>query len=66
MSHRCIACDWSPTVPSAFNEQMVYPHGNRPHRLVHDPKSKETYCNSCYDAIRLTISVDNVADDGRA
>jgi len=62
MSHRCIACDWSPTAPSAYNEALEY-YGTKPNRLLHDQHTGETYCNSCYDAIRLTIKIDNVIDE---
>ena len=63
LSTRCRACDWSPSSRSQFNEQIVYPHGSYPYRLVFDPKSKETYCNSCYDSFQLTIAINNAVDN---
>lgn len=62
MSHRCIACDWSPYSQSPYNEHIQY-DSYRPYKLVNDAKTGETYCNACYESIEVTVNFDLLDDE---
>ncbi len=58
MSHRCSLCDFSPTVPSIYNDGLTHTGVHKNH-LLFDRDTEEYICAECARAIREPLPLDD-------